>query len=354
MVLSVTTQAVRYGLENDVEVVVSDNASTDDTQDVVAELQANTPVRIKYHRNTTNQGAIRNILNTLLLSTGRYWMLYGDDDLMVDGALPRIVQLFRERGDVSVFVFEQEGAPDRITTSSIPASLSMPEAARQFFYYIGNAGVFAVRAEDAKMQFGRWGFEHFQTCWTQTQLAFAAMAASPKLTPALAVPLASSRSPHHTGNTVYTSWYIWETTFYSLYRAALELRPIAGDAFFRSACAHVFSMRRVLRTARDVAMYTTFYDLPGDVAQTREATKQSLRHARGRAMIPLSLMWLIAISPRAVKAAGLLGIMLARHPAEATTHVHQLRQTVRMHRFRRLQATQGGAEKPRVYAKEDL
>lgn len=355
MVLSVTTQAERYGLVSDVEVVISDNASTDDTPSVVADLQAQTPVRINYHRNDVNLGAIKNIVKTLELSCGHYWMLYGDDDLMVDGALPLILNALRGHPEATLFIFEQEGGIIKLSPTGGPALLSIAEAARQHLYYIGNAGVFAVRTNDAQAQLARYGLERFTgTCWPQTQLAFAALALNQQPTPVLAVPIASSRSPYHGGNTIYTSWYLWETTFFALYRAALDLRSITGHAFFEAACAHLFSPRRVLRTARDVALYATFYDLPDDVAQFRRAAWRSLAYARGRALVPLMLMWLIAVAPRTLKMLCLYAVMWVRHPRQARSRFRRLHESIRAHKSRRLGASKGGVEQPRVYTSGDL
>src|ERR1044072_2112219 len=142
---------------------------------------------------------------------------------------------------------------------------------------------------------------------------------------------------------------MWETPFYSLYKAALELRPIAGRAFFEAACAHVFSPKRVLRTARDVAMYTTFFDLPRDVAQVREATRRSLRNARGKAMAPLLLTWLAAAAPRAVQLPALYAPTAVRRPTQAGTRLRQLRELQKRHKARRLEASKQRAQQPRVY-----
>ena len=235
----------RYGLIHEIELVVSDNASTDDTEAVVKGIQAQTLVPILYHRNDANLGAIRNIIRTLELSSGQYWMLYGDDDVMVDGSLPPILDAFREHPGVSTFLFEQYDGTTKLSESADLISLTVSEAARQHFYYLGNAGVFAIKTDDAQRQLARWGFKRFQTCWPETQLAFAVMSASKLERPLLAVPITSSASPHHLGNTVYTSWYIWETTFYSLYRAAStcaqlpeshSLRRLAAIYFPSSEC----------------------------------------------------------------------------------------------------------------------
>jgi hypothetical protein len=354
MILSVVTQAERYGLAHKIEIVVSDNASTDNTEAVIKEIQAETQVPVRYHRNDDNLGAITNIIKTLELSRGHYWMLYGDDDAMVDGALPLILDAFREHPGTVTFLFEQQGGITKLSDSGAPATLTVSEAARQHFYYIGNAGVFAIKVDDAQAQLARWGFERFQTCWPQTQLAFAAMSASKLPRPVVAVPIESSTSPHHGGNTVYTSWYIWETTFYSLYRAALDLRSLAGTAFFAAACSHIFSLKRVLRTARDVALYATFFDLPQDIAQAREGTRNSLVHARGRALLPLILMWLVVVTPRALKVPALYSLIILGNPTRAANSVRQLRQSARTHKARRLEALKPGGERPRVYTSQDL
>jgi len=354
MILSVTTQAERYGLVHDVEVVVSDNASADETPSIVADLQAQTPVRIRYHRNDMNLGPVKNILNTVVLTSGRYLMMYGDDDLMADGALPLILQTLRKYGEVPAFMFKQSPVSNPRWDIQCLIPLSITEAAQRYFYYIGNAGVFALKTQDAQSQLQRWGVERFQTCWPTTQLAFLAMAASDMPEPVLAVPVASSCSPNHTRNTVYTSWYIWETMFFSLYRTALELRSIVGQPFFEAACAHIFAMRRTLNIATNVFLYTTLFDLPQDSARTREVTRHSLRHATRRTLLPLLLMWLIAATPRPVKLLGLWSVILLRWPIRAGAKFRRLREAVRTHQERRLQASERGATKPRLYGPGDL
>lgn len=68
-----------YGLGDRLEIVVSDNASTDDTPDVVASVQADLP--LKYSRNPTNLGVAANIDAVVGLAAGTYCWIVGDDDL---------------------------------------------------------------------------------------------------------------------------------------------------------------------------------------------------------------------------------------------------------------------------------
>jgi len=73
----------------DVEVVISDNASTDDTSTVVdAFRQAG--LTIVYRRLPENLGFDRNMLNVVTLASSDYCWLFGSDDILEDGAFARI------------------------------------------------------------------------------------------------------------------------------------------------------------------------------------------------------------------------------------------------------------------------
>jgi len=62
-----------------VEVVISDNASADNTTEIVTKFQSEYK-NIKYFKNDTNLGVDRNILNIVEKSTGKYCLTIGDDD----------------------------------------------------------------------------------------------------------------------------------------------------------------------------------------------------------------------------------------------------------------------------------
>jgi len=63
----------------DVEIVISDNASTDNTAAMVAKLQKQYP-EISYHRSAQNQGFDLNVLRVVELAKGKYCWFLGDDD----------------------------------------------------------------------------------------------------------------------------------------------------------------------------------------------------------------------------------------------------------------------------------
>ncbi len=76
----------------DIEVVVSDNASPDDTEAVARSFASKFP-HFRYHRQPTNVGAIRNYFHVTQLARGRYVWPFSDDDLPVAGIVGRIREM---------------------------------------------------------------------------------------------------------------------------------------------------------------------------------------------------------------------------------------------------------------------
>lgn len=84
----------KYGIVN-IEVIVSDNASKDNTEQVVTTLvQQGLPV--KYIKNSENIGSDANIAQAFNLATGKYVLILGDDDLFVDGALKKAIDILQQ------------------------------------------------------------------------------------------------------------------------------------------------------------------------------------------------------------------------------------------------------------------
>jgi glycosyltransferase involved in cell wall biosynthesis len=82
-------QTVLAQTMGDFEIVVSDNASTDDTPGVVARCADH---RIRYHRNARNIGGRDNWNRAFSLARGRYIAPFADDDLMLPENLAAKVQ----------------------------------------------------------------------------------------------------------------------------------------------------------------------------------------------------------------------------------------------------------------------
>ena len=81
---------------DDFEIVVSDNASTDESREVVKAF--NDP-RIRLLENCYNVGFAPNLQRVTAAARGRFIILLSSDDLMRDGALECYRQVFRNCGD---------------------------------------------------------------------------------------------------------------------------------------------------------------------------------------------------------------------------------------------------------------
>jgi glycosyltransferase involved in cell wall biosynthesis len=75
----------------DVEVVVCDNQSTDETGAIVKEFASRDP-RFKYYLNETNIGQIENFNRVFELTNGRYFRWIGSDDWLDPSYARRCVE----------------------------------------------------------------------------------------------------------------------------------------------------------------------------------------------------------------------------------------------------------------------
>jgi len=99
-----TLDSIVSQLEEGMEIVVSDNASTDGTADIIREYQTKYPV-IRYFCNNENLGMDRNFDLSVRRSKGEYVWLFSDDDKMVYGGIRKVLEVLRDYKDLSaVFV----------------------------------------------------------------------------------------------------------------------------------------------------------------------------------------------------------------------------------------------------------
>src|SRR6202011_3838576 len=75
---------------HDFEVIISDNGSTDATEQICREYTARDS-RIRYHRSAVNRGAAWNYNNVTALSNGKYIKHAAADDLLMPTYLERCV-----------------------------------------------------------------------------------------------------------------------------------------------------------------------------------------------------------------------------------------------------------------------
>jgi glycosyltransferase involved in cell wall biosynthesis len=80
---------------SDLELVISDNGSTDGTEDLCRSLAAEDS-RIVYHRNPVNVGLLNNFIGAGRLARGEFFRWVGDDDWLAPNCISRGVDAFAE------------------------------------------------------------------------------------------------------------------------------------------------------------------------------------------------------------------------------------------------------------------
>ena len=81
---------------NQLEICISDNASTDNTSTVVNDFIIKYPKNVTYKINNNNYGGIYNIFQVLKIAKGEYLLCIGDDDIFIDGAIAYLLRLIMQ------------------------------------------------------------------------------------------------------------------------------------------------------------------------------------------------------------------------------------------------------------------
>jgi protein O-GlcNAc transferase len=92
-------------LTDEVEVLVSNNDSPDDTE----EMLERRGFHIRYFRQEENIGGVLNVIFLLKKAGGKFILCLSDSDLLADDAVERYLSFFRRNPDVGVLVSECQG-----------------------------------------------------------------------------------------------------------------------------------------------------------------------------------------------------------------------------------------------------
>lgn len=103
-VLKLSLSAILKGAseyQNEIEVIVSDNASTDGTQEVLRELKKEYPF-LNVFKNESNLGPNGNFFKLSdEYASGKYFWLIGDDDVVDSNSIDTIIKVLSNHKDVS-------------------------------------------------------------------------------------------------------------------------------------------------------------------------------------------------------------------------------------------------------------
>lgn len=84
-------EAIAIQYDERAEILICDDSTTNDTADVVHELQKIIP--INYIKNKINLGYDKNFIQCFRKASGKFVLLMGDDDLLINGSLTHILSV---------------------------------------------------------------------------------------------------------------------------------------------------------------------------------------------------------------------------------------------------------------------
>ena len=107
------------GCESECEILISDNCSTDNTQDIIKKWQPIfTLSTFKPHRNIENIGLMGNVIHCLKSSTTKYVWTISDDDKFEQQVLTYVISKLKEYEDLSLLFLNFSGR-NKITGEAV-------------------------------------------------------------------------------------------------------------------------------------------------------------------------------------------------------------------------------------------
>ncbi|RIE07065.1 glycosyltransferase family 2 protein [Candidatus Cryosericum odellii] len=95
------------GISEEVEIVVSDNASTDETLEIIEEYQTKYSF-IKYFRNAENLGPDRNYDLAVRRAKGQFVWLLSDDDKIRDAGINKVIDVINKHPNIAAIFMNYE------------------------------------------------------------------------------------------------------------------------------------------------------------------------------------------------------------------------------------------------------
>lgn len=142
-----------------VELLVSENASTDSTAAILAEYQETYP-QIRVVHNEKNIGPDANFLQCMRLATGKYTLLLSDDDVLMENKLAVILDFLENSPKLSLVYLNAKGFSEVYTDEG---------ACRSYNYAIYDDKCFFTDDKKLFMNYAKrmWGFLSCFICLTE-------------------------------------------------------------------------------------------------------------------------------------------------------------------------------------------
>lgn len=120
-----------------IEVFVTDNASTDGTEAFMQRFCKEYPM-VRYHRNTENRGFYGNFINCFIEAKGEYLWILSDDDVILPNGLTHVLEVIQQKPDfvyLSSVGMENPSVCERSLHSSLKQKIFSDK--NTFLRYVG-------------------------------------------------------------------------------------------------------------------------------------------------------------------------------------------------------------------------
>ncbi len=234
-------EITEFSLQEKVEILISDNGSTDETRKVVKNL-ADQFSYINYSNNGINKGARFNVLHCMANASGKFLILLGDDDRPNKGALFRIINFLEKHSDTGSLIDSNNIKQNPFGDSRI----SLTQLLENFYYYIGNAGLFILKSDNVKSILTNRKYESLSPTWPQTQVII--LSSEKFKNDSIYIQnLKVLTEGHHELVMIYTSYYLWRTTYIDFLFAIEEIKSeikvetyLSAKKYFRKNINQLF------------------------------------------------------------------------------------------------------------------
>ena len=235
LIIQLTKQITDYALESKIELLISNNGSVDETETICLRYSSLFPF-MTYHNNGENIGARNNVLKSMELANGKYIIFIGDDDRLRLDCLSTLINFLQENFSVGIFIDSSRDKLNSIKNEFI----SLQQLLNNYYWYMGNAGLFIVKSSYVNNVLQSHPYEYFNICWPQTQLMILGAHMHPE-DKILAKDLNLVGSDIHQDVMIYSSFYLWNAGYFALLQAALEIRDEIGNTLYSAARKHLKS-----------------------------------------------------------------------------------------------------------------
>ena len=108
-----------YGYFGEIEILISDNCSSDNTQEVIREAVKKSKYPVIYNRNDKNIGGVDNIALVISKSKGRYIYVMGDDDIPSPNLIQILMPILKSSEELSIIHWNRLSGDEKCCNNQV-------------------------------------------------------------------------------------------------------------------------------------------------------------------------------------------------------------------------------------------